>query len=754
MTKSMFRHFAFIPTLSIVLLLASSTWAQDETLTTRRDPHDLARRLQGFDAEYALPMPSPLYSVGDTAEFWIPKTDSDTPSKIMAEAAVVTPNLYIWVEDGLEYNTQQMDGMAAQISNLIGALRYRSNYGRTTELPGVGEIPDFFSQMPLPDVDNDPRWFIVYTSNLGDIPAVYNFNDSLPVEIAPGGYSNQHETLFLNTSFYPELPLTDAVYANVIVRNFYLMLMDYNYPDQALWLKNALSWFVAQQLQVSAGLEDSMMAFLQAPDTNITGPSTLTNNAQVIGGQALLLSYFAQRYGANPFAELFVQSGEGLQPLDRTLAEFGINDHITDHPVTGLDVFADFVIANGVNVPFGDGRFVHTLVEFPQNTRATVQTISNPSNFALDDQTINQYGTLYLQMENPQPTTYTLTFDGNDLAQHLPMPLSNDDGNFFYWSGNGRNQDTRLTQAFDLRGINTATLNFDTWYNLANQWNYTYVEVSTDGGGTWDILPATTTTSQSYYGAAYGAGFTGISNTDEPRPFPTLGILLDSDGATVLDVVANGPSAQAGVRAGDVVIGYDETPWPGGRPDIFGLLAQYAAGDTLSLYIQRQGEQMSLPVILGAHPERVVNPESIWLAQEVDLSTYAGTEILLRFEYISLPGRDNPGFALDNITIPEINYRDNAETESGGWASNGWTRINNQQQQRFLVQIARSGTNTTPPSVRRLISTQDEMTEGQWQIGLDANEILIIAVSAVNSQTQQPAQFDLSVISSSNVNTF
>jgi hypothetical protein len=751
MNQRLHPYFAFL--LGILLLsFALPTQAQDEN-ATRRDPRDLAQRLLGFDAEYALPMPSPVYEAGETAEFWVPKITSAAPTKITAEVAAVTPNIYVWVEEGLEYDPAQMQQMSADLDTTVQILRYRDNYGPRAVLPGVGEVPDLTSQMPMPDIDADPRLFIIYTSELGDTPVVYNFNDSLPVEFAPGGYSNQHETFLLNSSFYAGTPLTDGVYINLLTRYFYAMLMDYNYPDQALWLKNAMGWFVAEQLAVSAGLQESMTSYLQTPNTNFTAQPTLTNNAQVIGGQALLLSYFVQRYGAEPFRELFIESGEGLQPLENALVKYDVRDIITDQSVTGLDVFADFVITNVVNVPFGDGRFVHTLIEFPQGTSAAAQAITNPSNFGLDDQTLEQFGTLYLTLENQTEATYSLNFDGMDNASRLPMPDGSDPGNFFYWSGDGRDQNTTLTRAIDLRDTASATLTFDAWYSLADEWNYAYIEVSTDNGATWEILPATSSTQDNRFGAAYGAGFTGISNSQEARPFPTLGVLLDNDGATAVDVVPDGPSAQAGVQPGDVIIGYDETPWPGGRPDIFGLLSQRSAGDTLNLYIQRGAEQLTIPVTLGAHPERIINPEPLWLSQEVDLSAYSGQEILLRFEYISLAGRDNPGIAIDNIAIPEIDYRDTADSD-GNWETRGWMRINNQIPQRYLVQIVRSGTETTPPSVRQLIGVGDEATDGTWQIAMEAQELMIIAISPVTHETQQPAQFDFTITSGDSLNTF
>ena len=55
--------------------------------------------------------------------------------------------------------------------------------------------------------------------------------------------------------------------------------------------------------------------------------------------------------------------------------------------------------------------------------------------------------------------------------------------------------DTRLTRAFDLSGVSSATLDYHLWYDLEEHWDYGYVMVSDDNGAHWDILPTAHTVS-------------------------------------------------------------------------------------------------------------------------------------------------------------------------------------------------------------------------------------------------------------------
>lgn len=727
-----------------LLLTGLPAYAQEDTT---RDPHRLAERLLGVEPRTIILDPTPIYEPGQELGFWVNRRSSETPTRITARLIVATPNLYIWVERGLGVNPQALGQMAQQMSAVWNAIR---RYSR------LGDLQGFDPLLPLPDIANDPHLNILFAADINDSrDTIYNPNNNLLAHYAPGEFSNQQELLIVNASKYAGVPLSDPLYYGILTRAFYNIVTHNHTPDQAPWLREALAWNIANQLQVAGDMQQIVGTFLENPQVSLLAPS----EAQpVIGMQQLFLAYVQQRISPQLFVGLFKQPGDGMSALDTFLADHNLLDPVTQQPVTGRDLFADFVMTNMVNRPFGDGRYFHLrqdLLEPGEQVAAislgdfsTLSLDQVSLNAVFESQTgsglaVNQFGTYYFSLDATQRMTLTLDFVGADTVARLPLPTDDERFNHFYWSGRGRNRDNTLTRRFDLRGLRAATLTFDTWYDLARLWNYAYVEISQDDGQTWTIVPATTTTTANGNGLAYGPGFTGLSDPQGIRPFPYLGLNYDPATGQITTIVADGPVDQAGLRTGDVIIGYDGRRWPNAQVDLLGLLASYEPGDTLDLFIQRGTEEFSAPVVLGEHPTRIFVPTPRWLSQTVDLTPFAGNAILVRFNYISMPDMGNEGIAIDNIAIPELGYMDDVESDEIGWVMSGWQRVNNQVPQRFLVQVATLGEDSYPTVTRQLISPSDDATSGRWRFVLEPGQQLRIAISGLNDNTTAAAPFDL-----------
>jgi len=729
----------------LVLFLAAPIHAQD---VGAPDPLDLATRLLGYNGETTIPEPSPIYEVGDTLQFWVSKAGADEPVQITAELAGVSVDTYVWVEQETAYDRGDMGQFAGQLGTLYGILRVRDNYGRVNTVPETPAELESIPTLRMPDVDNDPRLYILYARDLtGSRSTVFNPVNSLEQSLVPGGYSNQHEMLVVNMSNFPGVALDDPAYINILVRQMYAMLAFYNNPAQALWLQEATSWDMLLQIQRRDITEDDLVPFFGAPETPLTRLPGLASGGEEFGAQQLFLRYVLQRFGFEVFRDLFTGGGRGLAALDAALSAHNVTDLVTGDPVTARDVFADFVMANALNADLGDGRYWH-VDPVAQNLAAVVLTAEDRFNFDLPDQALNPLGTNYLELRATQPARFTVFFGGEENIARLPMP-EGAAGNHFYWSGDSVNRDATLTRAFDLNNVESAALTFDAWYALAEGWNYAYVLVSPDGGATWDILPASSTTTANPYALGYGTGFNGISNAEKPRPFPYLGVGLDADGITLAQIVADGPLAGTDIEVGDTIAGYDGQPWDG-QPNLIAFLADYEPGDTVNFYIQRGEDFFDAEVVLGAHPSRRKVPDALWMPQTVDLSAYAGQPILLRFESISLPGNEDQGIAIDNIAVPELGFRDDAESGIPGWTLDGWQQTTNELRQQFLVQAAVIGADASRTQVTRLIEPGDNATGGQWDFSLQAGETLLLAVAGLNDNTATPGRYTLSARAASN----
>ena len=68
-----------------------------------------------------------------------------------------------------------------------------------------------------------------------------------------------------------------------------------------------------------------------------------------------------------------------------------------------------------------------------------------------------------------------------------------------------------MTTAFPLIVENNAELTFWTWYDIEQNWDYGYVEVSNDGGSSFTPIPGNITTNNNPNGTNRGNGITGSS---------------------------------------------------------------------------------------------------------------------------------------------------------------------------------------------------------------------------------------------------
>ncbi|MDF2787323.1 MAG: protease [Neobacillus sp.] len=104
-----------------------------------------------------------------------------------------------------------------------------------------------------------------------------------------------------------------------------------------------------------------------------------------------------------------------------------------------------------------------------------------------------------------------------DLPDKVTVINTPKDGNFEYHGGKGDEADHTMVASVDLTAASTATLDFDAWYNIEEDWDFAMVQISTEGGTSWKSL-STPNTSSSLVEGGYPAikenlpGYTGSSN--------------------------------------------------------------------------------------------------------------------------------------------------------------------------------------------------------------------------------------------------
>jgi len=127
-----------------------------------------------------------------------------------------------------------------------------------------------------------------------------------------------------------------------------------------------------------------------------------------------------------------------------------------------------------------------------------------------------------------------------------------------------------------------------------------------------------------------------------------------------------------------------------------------------------------------------------WVDEQIDLTPYAGKEVILRFSMITDDAFNRPGMVIDNIRIPEINFSDDAESNVAGWTAAGFARTNNNLPQQWEVRLVRIKGRAVTFEPLQL----DEQNRGEYR--LEGGERGALIVMATTPHTTERASYTIS----------
>jgi hypothetical protein len=234
------------------------------------------------------------------------------------------------------------------------------------------------------------------------------------------------------------------------------------------------------------------------------------------GASGLFFRYLLERAGGSAtIRDLVAEPGDGIAGIEEFLSR-----HLPG--VSFVDLFADWATANYLDLDTGPYGYRDASVQATAS-----QSLSGP---AEGKGSVHQFAADYIEVALAGGDA-VFTFDGATTvgvlaggqtaaryARYVRLglrpggPLS---GHGLWWSNRGDAIDTTLTRELDLRDLSSATLTFWTWYDIERWYDYGYVEVSTDGGDTWQVLSGRHTTEDDPLELAYGPGYTGTSGGGE-----------------------------------------------------------------------------------------------------------------------------------------------------------------------------------------------------------------------------------------------
>jgi immune inhibitor A len=129
-----------------------------------------------------------------------------------------------------------------------------------------------------------------------------------------------------------------------------------------------------------------------------------------------------------------------------------------------------------------------------------------------------------------------------------------------------------------------------------------------------------------------------------------------------------------------------------------------------------------------------------WKQEAVDISSYAGQQVYIRFEYVTDAAVNGDGFLLDDLAIPEIGYFTDFETDDGDWEAAGFVRIQNLLPQTYRLTLMITGEYGT--EVQYIALNPDNTAEIPLILGGEVNEVVLV-VSGTTQFTRQSAVYQI-----------
>lgn len=597
-----------------------------------RDLYDLTRRLKLRSLTPISPYiraASPDYPVGRVDTFYVAQATSGY-FQTRAELMLKTPHAYWYVQQG----------MGIPRDRLLAGLQASARDFETHVYPTNHRA---FGQEWTPGIDRDPR-ITVLNANLPGVGGYYSAEDLYPRAV--NAYSNQRKMLYVNiTSFQLGTPS----YASTVAHEFQHMIHWYQHERDDTWINEGSSMLAQVVNGYTPDGQDS--AFAVAPHTQVDSfcygaPECSDNDAYAYYGAAFQwMFYFYQHYGGDKAMQTLLadKNLSGMALFDDVLARLGSRDN-------AREMFRKWSIANLVDDPALDGGAYGYRPAYQGCCIHSTVTLSTNHYPYTHQGHLNQFASEYVELKpsGSGASTLRLRFDGDPTVSVVPnSPVQ---GGGEWWSNRGDEMDSTLTRSFDLRRVRKATLQYDIWYEVEQDFDYGYVEVSDDGGHVWRTLRGRYTTDKDPNGANYGNGYTGSS--------------------------AKGTGARNG-----------------------------------------------------------------WLHESLDLSRYAGRQVLVRFEHITDDAFNAFGLTLDNVRVPELGFVDSPS--AAGWQSRGWVRISNILPARWLAQLVLYTTHGV--QVRQI--SLSPTAGGQATIGGFGSDVqrVVVALSPTAPQTTVPSSYTLSV---------
>ena len=451
----------------------------------------LAAELKKADVKEAdkVVNPGPVsYAEGRQDTFWLIDLLELEVYPSLFELRLVTPHAYWYFEEGQTIPQSVIERSAARFEKEI--------------YPAVTAA---FGREWSPGVDNDPHLNIL-NARLKGGGGYYSSSDEYPLSV--NQFSNQREVIYINTG---AISVDSTGYLEVLAHELQHAVHWNADPSEETWVNEGLSELA---ITITGFDQTSIHRFLRSPPISLVHwPLSPLDSVANYGAASLFMHYLVDHYGGiSSVLLLLEQPGDGISGINAFLENSG-------YEATFRDVFRDWAVANFLD----ENRGPYSYSKLEAKIGVT-QVISDFSEFTSQ---IPQYAVEYVELDSFDESL-ELEFSAPAVNDLLPTKV---DSRGCWWGNSGDSISSTLTRSVDLTGLDRATLNYQVWFELEEDWDYGYLEVSQDGGKSWDILETPNTSAGSPIGNGFGMGYTGdsggwIGETVDLTRYLGRGILL------------------------------------------------------------------------------------------------------------------------------------------------------------------------------------------------------------------------------------
>jgi hypothetical protein len=410
-----------------------------------------------------------LLSVGDEIEVWVANNLS-WPADDPREDPTIT-------EAQAESMARQFDeNMYPVESETFGQPEARN--GTQSLLESIGAVPEDYYETG----DNSTRT-VLLVDNVRDRNY---YDEEYPLYIA-GFYSptiqtyTDRNTITLDAFGWNAVNETNqrTGYEGTLAHEYQHLIHADLDGDETTWVNEGMSDY-AETITGYGVPEGHLGAYEQLPSNSLTNweDQGATNVLADYGIAYTWTMYLADQYGREFVTDLARDTDNGIESVENTLDDVGAKREFAD-------LYQDFstaVVTDDIRTPPKD-EFHIDGVEVNVNTSGTAGTAG-------------AWGTNYRTIDTSErgPTT-DVTVSGTDFTDTewstATDPVTGD-GEVLY-SGSGNLLDRHAIVERDLSTVEDPTLTFESYQRIESNWDYGFVQVSTDGGETWESLSNTNT---------------------------------------------------------------------------------------------------------------------------------------------------------------------------------------------------------------------------------------------------------------------